>query len=101
MFEGEQADSVELALEGPLRPGEPFLSKRGCHRLHPLGERSRHRRYVSVDGRTNARTRLLSRPRSNSVAHAALMATDLDEAELGSRLALTARRVSSATRSAL
>ena len=42
LLEREQADAVELALEDPLRPGEPLLRQRRGHRLEPLG--SRHTR---------------------------------------------------------
>src|SRR5262249_33150045 len=34
----EHADAIELLLEGPLGPGEPFLRERCRHRLDPLGE---------------------------------------------------------------
>ena len=37
--EREQADAVVLALEEPLRPGEPLLGERGSHRYEPLGKR--------------------------------------------------------------
>ena len=36
--EREQADAVELALEDPLRPGEPLLRQRRRHRLDPFGK---------------------------------------------------------------
>ena len=42
MFEREQADAIELALEDPLGPGEPLLRQRRRHRLDPFGK-VRHR----------------------------------------------------------
>ena len=43
-LEGEHADAIELALEGPRRIGEPVGGERRRHRLEPVGERHRHAR---------------------------------------------------------
>ena len=48
MLEGEQANAIELALEHPVRPGEPLLRERRRHRLNPLREGGRHRKNAAA-----------------------------------------------------
>ena len=43
LFERDQADAIELALEDPFRAREPLLGEGGGHGLEPFGERVGHR----------------------------------------------------------
>src|SRR5206468_10766939 len=43
LFECDQADAIELALEDPFRAREPLLGEGGGHGLEPFAERVGHR----------------------------------------------------------